>query len=298
MRLGRLNGLVAFAAVAERRGFSAAARVLGVSPSALSQAVRALEERVGTPLLVRTTRSVNVTDAGARLLERAAPHLREAITAMDEVTLGKDEVAGRLRLSVPRDALPVVVEPVLPRLAAAHPRLAVEVSVEDRLVDVVREGHDAGIRLSEAIEKDMIAVRVTPPFRFVVVGSPGYLARAGEPMRPRDLLQHACIRFRSPTTGALYAWELERGGREWELAVDGPITTNDGRVLLSAAREGLGLAYVSEHAAAADVAAGRLRVVLAGYAAAVPGYFLYFAARAREQPKLRALVAALRAGRG
>lgn len=295
MRLGQLNGLMAFLAVADKRGFSAASRALGVSPSALSQAVRGLEARMGTPLLVRTTRSVNLTDAGRRLRERVGPSLHEALAAVEEVQGGADRVTGTLRLTVPRIAVPLVIEPVVPGLMARHPELEVDVSVDDRNVDIVADGYDAGVRLSESVEKDLVAVRVTPPFRFIMVGSPAYLARKGRPQRPKDLLAHDCIGFRRSSTGQRYAWELEKGGREYRMAVRGPLVTNDAALMVAAARWGAGLAYVSEQTAAADLEAGTLEEVLPDYAPGVPGLFLYFPARSQRLPRLRALVEAMTA---
>ena len=192
MRIDQLNGLLAFMTVAEKRGFSAAARALGVSASALSQSVRALEARVGTALLVRTTRSVGLTEAGERLLRRCGPGLREAVAALEEIAGAEDEVAGRLRLTVPRIALPFI-EPLLLGLRERHPKLLLEVTVDDRFVDLVTEGYDAGVRLVEATEKDMVAVRATPPFRFAIVGAPRYFAARGRPAHPRDLLNLSLI---------------------------------------------------------------------------------------------------------
>jgi DNA-binding transcriptional LysR family regulator len=295
VRLGQLNGLMAFLAVADKRGFSAAARALGVSPSALSQAVRGLEARMGMPLLVRTTRSVNLTDAGRRLRERAGPALHEALAAVEEVQGGMDHVAGTLRLTVPRISVPLVIEPVVPGLLARHPELSVDVSVDDRNVDIVADGYDAGVRLSEFVEKDLVAVRVTPPFRFIMVGSPAYLARKGRPLRPRDLLGHDCIGFRMSSSGQRYVWELEKGGREYRMAVRGPFVTDDAALMVAAARWGAGLAYVNEQAAAADLKAGTLEQVLPDYGPVVPGLFLYFPARAQRLPKLRVLVDAMTA---
>lgn len=213
--------LQAFLAVARLRSFSSAARELGVTRSAVSQAVRQLEEQLRVVLLARTTRSVSVTEAGRRLVESAGPALGLALVALSEASAQPGEVVGRVRLSVPRVAVPFVVDPVVPTFRTRHPRVEVEVAVDDRLVDIVAEGYDAGVRLSEAIERDMVQVRLTEPFRFVVVGSPDYLARHGTPERPEDLLRHECITFRSRTTGALYAWELERGRRNWRVPVHG-----------------------------------------------------------------------------
>ena len=293
MRLDQLNGLLAFMTVAEKRGFSAAARGLGVSPSALSQAVRALEARVGTSLLVRTTRSVALTEAGERLLRRCAPGLREAVSAVEEVAGAEDQVAGRLRLTVPRIALPFI-EPVLLCLRKDHPRLALEVIVDDKFVDLVTEGYDAGVRLVESTERDMVAVRATPPFRFAIVGAPRYFAARGRPAHPRELLNHDCIGFRAMTTGALYAWEFERRGREFKVPVSGPVVTNDATLMVRAALLELGLAYVPDFTAAPAIAAKTLESVLDDYMPDAPGLFLYFPERARHQPKVRALLATLR----
>lgn len=288
--LTQLNGLQAFVAVAEKRGFSAAARELSLSPSALSQAVRALEERVGVPLLARTTRSVNLTEAGRRLFESVAPALRETLAAVEELSAQRDVAQGTLRLTVGRVAAPLVVEPVLDERLTTHPLLTVEISVNDRFVDIVAEGFDAGVRLSEAIEPDLTAVRLTPPFRLVVAGAPRYLAQRGRPQRPRDLLEHDCIGYRLATTGGLYAWEFERRGREETVAVRGRLVCNDSAMMLRAARAGLGLAYLNEQEVAPFLESGELELVLEEHACRVPGFFLYFPERSRTQPKLRAFI--------
>lgn len=294
MRLTQLNGLLAFVTVAEKRGFSSAARVLGVSPSALSQAIRNLEARLGVPLFVRTTRSLRLTEAGERLWARSSPSLKEALAALEDAGRQGDAVVGRLRLTVPRISVPVVLEPLLPLLRQRHPQLALDISVDDRSVDIVAEGFDAGIRLSESVERDMVAVRVSPPFRFVVVGTPSYLASRRRPRRPADLLEHECIGYRSLTTGAIYAWEFERGGREYEVAVRGSLVCNDAVLMVRAAMAGLGLAYVNEHAVARELQEGQLEVVLGDHAVSVPGFFAYFPSRAQKQPKLRAFLDAAR----
>lgn len=298
MRERRLSGVLEFLAVAEQRSFAAAARALGVTPSALSQQVRALETRLGTPLLVRTTRSVNLTDAGRRLLAGAGPPLRAALAAIEQTVAGAAEVSGTLRITVPRDAVPIVIDPVVRPLATRHPRLVLDVAVEDRRANLIEEGFDVGIRLSEAIERDMVAIRVVEPFRFVIVGAPDYLSRRGRPRRPGDLLAHDGIVFRSPTTGAIYQWELQRGGREQRVTAPPRLLTNDGGVMIRAARDGLGLAYVSERAVATDLEVGTLEIVLGDWAPTVPGFFAYFPAAARKQLKLQAFLEALRSARG
>jgi DNA-binding transcriptional LysR family regulator len=284
------SGVSAFLAVAERGGFTAAARALGRSPSAVSQAVRALEQRVGVPLVLRTTRSVRLTEAGAALARQAGPAVAAVGQAVEAAAGHAGQVAGTLRLTVGRIAVPLVVEPVLGAALARHPRLAIDVSVDDRFVDVVAEGFDAGVRLSESIEPDLTAVRLTPPFRFVVVGSPAYLARRGEPRRPEELVEHDAIVYRSATTGAVQRWDLERGGRTRLVSVRGRVTCNDARLLVRGALDGLGLAYVDEHSARAHLLAGTLREVLVPWAPEVPGFFLYFPRRARGEPKLQAFL--------
>ncbi len=282
--------LHAFLAVARLRSFSSAARELSVSRSAVSQAVRQLEEQLRVVLLTRTTRSVSLTDAGRRLVEGAGPALGQALATLTEVSAQPGETVGRVRLSVPRASVPYVITPVVPTFRARHPRVEVEIVVEERFVDIVAEGYDAGVRLSEAIERDMVQVRLTDAFRFVVVGAPGYLARHGTPQRPEDLLRHECITFRSQTTGALYAWELERGRKTWREPVRGGVVTNDIQLTMSLAEEGLGLAYAFEPVVAERLRTGRLVRVLEAYAPTVPGFFLYFPSRAQRSTPLRLFV--------
>jgi DNA-binding transcriptional LysR family regulator len=266
-----LSHLHVFLAVARLRSFSSAARELGLSRSAASQAVRQLEEQIGVVLLSRTTRSVSPTDAGKRLLEAAGPALGQVF------------------------AVPFVINPVLPTFRARYPRVEVEVVIEDRFVDIVAEGYDAGVRLSEAIERDMVQVRLTDAFRFVVVGSPSYLDRHGTPQKPEDLLRHECLTFRSEKTGALYAWELERGRKTWRVPVRGGIVVNgDGQLMVSLAESGAGLTYALEPEVKELLRAGRLKVVLEAYAPSVPGFFLYFPSLAQRSGPLRVFVEAAR----
>lgn len=283
-----LNSLNAFLAVARRRGFAAAARELGVSTSALSQSVRQLEARLGTALLTRTSRSVALTDAGKRLLETAGPAVEQALESLKNVTARPGEVTGNVRITVPSSAVPLILERLLPAFATRYPKVEVEVSVDDRLVDIVAEGFDAGIRLVEAIDRDMVHVRLSAPGRFVVVGAPSYFARRGVPQKPEDLLQHDCIGRRFSRTGELYAWELERGKRNWRIPVRGPVVTNDPALRLSLALAGVGLTYTFEPILAREIAKKRLRVVLEAYAPRVPGLFLYFPSRAQISPAFRA----------
>ncbi|BDG10036.1 LysR family transcriptional regulator [Anaeromyxobacter paludicola] len=285
-----LNALNSFLAVARQRSFAAAARHLGVSTSALSQSVRQLEARLGVTLLTRTSRTVALTDAGQRLLENAGAAVDQALESLKTVSARPGEVTGRVRLSVPSMAVPLVMARILPRFLERHPRVEVEVQSENRFVNIVAEGYDAGMRLSEAIERDMVQLRLMGPGRFVVTAAPAYLARRGEPERPLDLLQHDCICIRSTPAGARYAWELERGKRSWRVPVRGPVTTNDSELMRLLAVSGVGLLYAFEPVIADDLRSGRLRVVLEPYAAAVPGFFLYFPSRAQVSPALRAFV--------
>jgi DNA-binding transcriptional LysR family regulator len=286
--------LQAFLTVARLRSFSSAARELGVSRSAVSHAVRQLEEKVRVVLLARTTRSVSLTEPGRRLVEAAGPGIGQALAALANVAAQPGEAVGRLRLSAPRMAVPFVINPVLPTFRARHPRVEVEAVIEDRFVDIVAEGYDAGVRLSEAIERDMVQVRLTDAFRFVVVGAPTYLQRHGTPQRPEDLLRHECITFRSQTTGALYAWELERGRKAWRVPVRGGVVTGEGQVMLSLAESGTGLTYAFEPEVREQLRTGRLKIVLEAYAPTVPGFFLYFPSRAQRSPALRLFVDAAR----
>jgi len=290
MSTGTVTHLQAFLVVARLASFSAAAREIGVSRAAMSHSVRELEEHLRVVLLTRTTRSVSLTDAGRRLVETAGPALAQVFSAMQDVAAQPGEVVGRLRISVPRAAVPFVIDPVVATFRLRHPRVEVEVVIEERFVDIVAEGYDAGVRLSESIERDMIRVRLTDSFRFVVVGSPKYLAREGTPERPEDLLEHQCITLRMQTTGALYAWELERGKRNWRIPVRGGIVCNDPRLTVSFAEQGLGLAYAFEPMVLEQLRKGRLQRVLDRYAPTVPGFFLFFPSVARKSAPLRLFV--------
>jgi DNA-binding transcriptional LysR family regulator len=289
-----LNALNAFIAVARRRSFAAAARDLGVSTSALSQSVRQLESRLGVALLTRTTRTVALTDHGQRLLENAGAAVDQALESLKTVSLRAGEVTGRVRLSVPDVAVPLVLARLLPRFAERHPKVEVEVYVENRFVNIVAESMDAGVRLTEAIERDMVQVRLTEPGRFVVAGAPSYLTRRGTPREPNDLLHHDCIGIRTSVAGTRYVWELERGKRTWRVPVQGPVTTNDADLMRTLAVAGVGLVYMVDAQLEDDLRRGRLRLVLEAYAAAVPGFFLYFPSRAQVSPALRAFVSVAR----
>jgi DNA-binding transcriptional LysR family regulator len=286
----QLDGVEAFLRVAERRSFRAAADDLGLSPSAISQTIRALEARVGVPLLTRTTRSVGLTEAGERFLEHAEPAFAGVNAAFEAARSFGERPAGLLRLNVPRAAIPFLIEPVMEGFTAAYPEVAVEICGEDELIDLVERGFDAGIRMGEHLEADMIGVRLTPPFRLVVAGSPEYFAKHGRPAVPADLRGHRCIRARAPSTGAISRWHFEAAGQPIEMSVDGPLIVNDLDVAKTAALRGVGLAYLAEPLAAGDIAAGRLELALEAHCAWSPGAYLYYPSRAQMLPKLRAFV--------
>lgn len=287
-----LNALNAFIAVARRLNYTRAAKDLGVSTSALSQSVRQLETRVGVALLTRTSRSVALTDAGQRLLENAGPALEQAIASLKIVSGRPGEVTGRVRLTVPTAAAMLVLPRLIPRFVDRHPQVAVDVSVDDGFVNIVAGGFDAGVRLAEAIDRDMIHVRISPPCRIVVAGAPSYFKRHGVPEKPQDLLQHDCVCRRATTTPASepWAWELERGKKTWRVPVRGPVATNNHALGRALALSGVGLLYTMEPTIADDLARGRLRVVLEPYAPRVPGLFLYFPSRAQILPAFRAFL--------
>ena len=289
VRQGTLDGVEAFLSVAQHRSFRRAAAELGVTPSAISQAVRALETRVGAVLFMRTTRSVGLTEAGERFLSRAKPAFEELVAASGVARELGQRPAGLLRLSVPRAVVPILLEPLIASFCQAYPEVEVEIAASEELIDLAAGGFDAGIRLGQFIAADMVAVRLTKPFRFIIVGSPAYLARSGRPERPDDLRQHACLRLRR-SNGALALWSLNDNGRVIEIAVSGPLIANDFPTMLGAAIEGVGLAQVPEPIAAGAVTAGKLVRVLGPFAPMAPGVFLYYPGHRQIMPKLRAFI--------
>jgi DNA-binding transcriptional LysR family regulator len=289
VRQGALDGVEAFLSVAQHRSFRRAAAELGVTPSAISQAVRALETRVGAVLFMRTTRSVGLSEAGERFLSRAKPAFEELVAASEVARELGQRPAGLLRLTVPRAVVPILLEPLIASFCRAYPEVEVEIAASEELIDLAAEGFDAGIRLGQFIAADMVAVRLTKPFRFIIVGSPAYLARSGRPERPDDLRQHACLRLRR-SNGALALWSLNDNGRVIEIAVSGPLIANDFPTMLGAAIEGVGLAQVPEPIAAGAVTAGKLVRVLGPFAPMAPGVFLYYPGHRQIMPKLRAFI--------
>jgi DNA-binding transcriptional LysR family regulator len=286
---GALDGVEAFLRVAARRSFRQAADDLGITPSAISQTVRALEARVGVALFTRTTRSVGLTEAGERFLERARPAFDEIVAAADAARGLAERPSGLLRLAAPRSVVPLLLQPVLASFAEAFPDVVVEIVASEELVDLPKDGFDAGIRLGEFVAADMVAVRLTPSFRYAIVASPAYLERHGRPQRLQDLHDHACVRMRR-AGGAIAPWRLEEDGRTLELVLNGPVLVNDYPTMMAAALGGVGLARVPEPIAARDIQAGRLEEVLAANASSTPGVFLYHPDRRQVLPKLRAFI--------
>jgi DNA-binding transcriptional LysR family regulator len=289
VRQGALDGVEAFLSVAKHRNFRKAATELGVTPSAISQAVRALEARVGAALFMRTTRSVGLTEAGERFLSRAKPAFEELVAAREGARDLGQRPAGLLRLTVPRIVVPILLEPLIASFCQAYPEVEVEIAASEELVDIAAEGFDAGIRLGQFIAADMIAVRLTPSFPLVVVGSPDYLRRRKGPERIDDLRGHACLRMRR-SNGSIAPWPFVDGNKTVEVIVSGPLVAHDYPTMLGAAIQGLGLAQVPAPLVRAPIADGRLRALLKPFAITTPGVFLYYPNRRQVLPKLRAFI--------
>jgi len=285
-----LPHLPVFLAVVRRGGFAAAANELGMSPSAVSHAIRVIEMRLGSPLFARTTRSVALTEAGRRLNDSIATALQEVQTALEQVQSEQGHISGLLRLNVPSIALPMGLTSVITTLARRHPQLVVEVTTDAALTDIVATGFDAGVRLGEMIDKDMVAVRLTPPFKAIMVAAPDYLAARGEPKSIADLSQHNCIGYRLLSSGAVYAWDLLDTGKEVSVRVSGSTLVTDPLYAKELALAGVGIAYLFEPLARREIRDRTLRRVLPGSAIEEPGLFLYFPRRAADAPKLRTFI--------
>lgn len=288
-----LNDLTAFVAVATHRSFRRAADELGAAPSTLSHTMRALEARLGMRLLNRTTRSVSPTEAGFQLLARLQPALASLDEALESVASFRGGVAGAVRINAPRVAAALIVRQVLPILARRHPDVTVDIVVEGELVDIVAGGFDAGVRLVDSIPRDMIAVPLTRPLRFMCVASPAYLDRAGVPAAPDDLRAHRCIGHRLPS-GRLYRWEFERDGQAMTVETTGSLILDDEDLMVDAAVEGLGVAYVAEPAAAAALAAGQVREVLSPWLRATEAAAVYYPGHRAAPLALRAFLDVVR----
>jgi DNA-binding transcriptional LysR family regulator len=289
IRRGALDGVEAFLSVARHRNFRKAAAELGVTPSAISQAMRAREGRLGAALFIRTTRNVGLTEAGERFISRARPAFEELIAAAEAARELGQRPAGLLRLSVPRAVVPIVLEPLIASFCQAYPEIELEIAASEELVDLAAEGFDAGIRLGQFIAADMVAVRLTPPFPLLVVGSPDYLAGRSRPEQVEDLRNHACLRMRR-SNGTIAPWRFINGDSTVEVIVSGPLIAHDYPSLLGAALEGVGVAQVPGPIARAPIADGRLQALMTPFAFTVPGVFLYYPSRRQMLPKLRAFI--------
>jgi DNA-binding transcriptional LysR family regulator len=289
-----INALLAFRAVAEARSFTRAAAQIGVSPSALSHTIRALEERLGLRLLTRTTRSVVPSDAGEHLLGAIGPHFDGIEAELAELSELRDKPAGSLRITTGIHAAQTIVWPALARLLPVYPDIEVELSVHSGFIDIVEERFDAGVRLGETIAEDMVAVRIGPDMRMAAVASPAYFSARKPPRTPQDLALHNCINLRFPTRGGLYAWEFEKAARALNVRVEGQFVVNDIALGLQAALDGLGIAYLPEDYVRADIEARRLTRVLESWCPPFPGYHLYYPSRRHQSPAFTLLVEALR----
>jgi DNA-binding transcriptional LysR family regulator len=294
MSRASLDSLAAFAVVARALSFTRAAAELRVSPSALSHTIRELEARLGIRLLQRNSRSVSVTEAGERLLQTLGPALADIGGALEALDRARDVVSGTVRLTATRHAFETVIRPVLPAIFASHPAVNVEVLIDYQLRDIIAERFDAGIRLGEKLEQDMVAIGVGPDLRMAVVASPSYVAARGAPQTPQDLVRHICVNYRMMASGETLPWEFEREDRTLAIKVTGSLTFNEPELMLEAALDGLGIAYVLDSQAEPEVVAGRLVRLLDEWTAPFPGYFLYYPSRRQMPPALAALIAALR----
>jgi DNA-binding transcriptional LysR family regulator len=288
-----LSILAAFLAVAEERSFTQAGKRLGVSPSAMSHAIRGLEENVGVRLLSRTTRSVAPTEAGERLLARLRPGLADIQETLDQISELRDKPAGCVRLLVPRLAGTTVLGPKLAKFTRDYPDVVLDITADDSRIDIVAGGFDAGIHFGEYIQKDMIAVRVSKDHRAAIVASPSYFKSHPKPKTPHDLLKHRCINFRHGSAG-IYRWEFDKGKKSLSVAVNGPLIVDDVETLVRAAIDGVGLAFVSDERVTAQLESGELIRVLEDWCQPFPGFFLYYPSRRQQPAALTALINVLR----
>ena len=289
MRANEFAELRSFEAVARHRSFARAAEELAVSRSALSQTIKLLEAKMAVRLLNRTTRSVAPTEAGAMLLTRLSPLLGQLDKLVREVSARNDGVFGTLRINAPRMAVMHVLAPIVAPFLKAYPHVTMDIVADDRLVDIVGDGFDAGIRLGETLAQDMIALKLGPELRMLVVAGPDYLARHGCPLTPRDLRSHRCINLRRQTSGSIYRWEFEKDTEKLEVLLDGPLLVDEPTVAARAMRDGLGIAYLFEHDVADDLALGAAVPLLQDWTPPFPGLHLYYPNR-DVAPPLRALI--------
>ncbi|MFP2874125.1 LysR family transcriptional regulator [Acetobacter tropicalis] len=287
------NDLAAFAAVAQERSFTRAAAKMGVSQSALSQTIRALEERLGLSLLTRTTRSVAPTEAGERLFQTIGPRFREIEAQLADLSALRDKPAGKIRITTGEHPAVSILQPALKRFLPDHPDISVELVVDYGLTDIVAQGYDAGVRMGEQVAKDMVAVRIGPDMRMAVVGSPKYFKSRSLPQSPHDLMEHNCINMRLPTYGGVFPWDLEKDGQEVNVRVEGQLVFNNLALRVQSALDGLGIAYLPEDAVASHIKSNRLTRVLEEWCPTFSGYHLYYPSR-KHTPALSVLIDKLR----
>lgn len=285
-----LTHLPIILSVARCGGFASAASALNMSPSAVSHAVRVVEDRLGEPLFARTTRSVALTEAGTRFLATIGPALEDIEKAVEGVTAQRGEITGLLRINAPRVAVQLALAPILAKLAWAHPRLTVEVHTDDAFVDIIANGFDAGIRLSESVQQDMVISRLTPPFKAIMVAAPSYLTARGTPQTIAELATHNCIGFRMLGSGGLYEWELRDRKSDVSVKTTGTSIITDASFAIDLALANVGIAYIYEPLVRAHIREKRLKWLLPESAIEEPGLFLYFPQRASLAPKLRAFI--------
>lgn len=292
----QLHDVQAFLVVARTRSFTKAAAQLGVSPSALSHSMRALEERLGIRLLTRTTRSVSPTDAGQRLMRNVGPHFEQIEAELAALSELRQKPSGTIRITAAEHAVATLLWPKLTKLLGKFPDVKLEINLDGGLIDIAAQRFDAGVRLGEQVAKDMVSVRIGPDIRFAVVGAKSYFAKHAVPRTPRDLVAHSCINLRLSTHGGLWPWEFERNGRELKVRVEGQLTFNNIFQIRDAALDGFGLAYVPEDFVRAHLTRGQLVWVLQEWSPPWPGYHLYYPSRRQASPALALIVEALRHG--
>lgn len=289
-----MNELSTFAVVARERSFTKAAALLGVSASALSQTIRHLEETLGLRLLTRTTRSVSLTEAGQRLLDTVAPRFDDIHAELVQLSALRDRPAGTVRITASEFAAERVLWPKLVPILRDYPEINLELSIDHGFRDIAADGFDAGVRLGESVDKDMVAVRITPDGRLVAVATPDYFARNPPPQTPKDLTAHRCINLRMVTGGGLYAWEFERGGEDLRVRVTGQVTFNSVNACLQAVLDGFGIAFLPEAAVKPYLATGELQLALDDWSQPIAGLHLYYPSRRHISPAFRIIIDALR----
>jgi len=294
MARGNFNELIWFLAVAEEKSFTRAAARLNIAQSTLSHAIKQLETRMGLRLLTRTTRSVATTEAGERLRQSMAPRIEEIETEIDALMGYRDKPAGTVRITLSDHAMESVVWPKIAPVLRGYPDIRLELNIDNGFRNIVEEGFDAGVRLGESVEKDMVAVRIGPDWRLVAVGSPDYFRNHAPPRHPQDLMGHNCMNRRQSRTGGLYAWEFEKDGKEVRVRVEGQLTFNTSQAMADAALQGYGIAYVPESLVESHIRNGKLQIVLDDWSPKFAGYYLYYPTRQQNLPAFSVVVDTLR----